>query len=148
LNCPLCNHVLVDGANPVARIRPDAPETWGAAHYWCPACRLPFVKERIRMLTTGERPFAEGDRVLVEGPPGEVVGLVTHASTPYEMPHLGRGSSSHEAHQLMHEWGVDFLALIQHRHNGQDVHFFALRHPGGWRDLHGQHLRITKVGGG
>jgi hypothetical protein len=82
---------------------------WGPAHLWCPDCQLPFAKERVRRLARGDRPFAIGDRVLVQGPRGEVVGEVIHACTPYEMPQLGPGSRSHEAHQLMHEWKVDFL---------------------------------------
>lgn len=136
MNCPLCNHALGES------------ELWGPAHLWCARCSLPFVKERVRKVAAGERPFAEGDRVLVSGPPGEVIGVVLHATTPYELPHLGRESSSHEAHQVMHEWGVDFVVLVQHRHGDREQCFFALRHPLGWRDLRGQDLRITKVGGG
>ena len=145
MNCPLCSHALIDGSDPAARIEAGKPETWGPAHWWCPRCLLPFVKGRVRELKPSERPFAEGDRVLVQGANGEVVGMVAHAATPYEMPHLGPGSSSHEAHQLMHEGDVDFLVLIQHQHAEDDLMFFALHHPGGWRDLQGQDLRITKV---
>jgi len=123
----------------------ETPETWGPAHFRCSRCELPFVKERVRKLAAGERPFAEGDHVLIEGPSGEVVGEVVHACTPYEMPHLGPGTASHEAHQVMHEWKVDFLVLIKHHHDQRDQCFFALRHPGGWRDLRGQDLVITKV---
>jgi hypothetical protein len=137
--------VLVDGSDPVARIAPNKPETWGPAHWWCPLCKLPFVKGRVRELKPNERPFAQGDRVLVQGENGEVVGEVMHAATPHEMPHLGQGSSSHEAHQVMHEGLVDFLVLIKHPHDEGDLFFFALRHPGGWRDLQGQELQITKV---
>lgn len=147
MNCPLCNHDLLAGDHPDARVG-DSRELWGSAHLWCPQCRLPFARDRVRKLAAGERPFAGGDRVLVGGPPGEVVGVVLHAATPYEMPHLGPGSASHETHQLMHEWGVDFLVLIQHHHDDQKLCFFALRHPGGWRDLRGQDLTLTKVGGG
>ena len=145
MNCPICSHALLDGSDPAARIASDKSETWGPAHWWCPRCKLPFVKGRVRELMPTERPLAEGDCVLVQGANGEVVGTVAHAATPYEMPHLGLGSSSHEAHQVMHEGGVDFLVLIRHPHDEGDLLFFALRHPGGWRDLQGQDLQITKV---
>ena len=145
MNCPLCNYVLLDGAEAAARIVPDQTDTWGPAHYWCPRCRLPFAKDRVEKLAAGDRPFRERDLVHVEGGVGEVVGQVLHASTPYDMPDLGPGSASHEAHQLMHEWRVDFLLLIRHRHGEDTVCFFALRNPLGWRDLKGQSLEITKV---
>ena len=132
--CPLCGATLT-----------EAPEEWGLAHYWCPKCKLPFIKERVRELAAGERPFAVGDRVLVAGPPGQVVGEVIEAATPYEMPDLGPESVSHQAKQIMHEWRVDFLVVIRHKHDGQLVGFFALRHPGGWRDLRGQNLQIARV---
>lgn len=146
MNCPICNHGLVDGADvKIVLNGKGTAETWGAAHFWCPACQLPFAKDRVHKLAAGERPFTEGDHVLVQGPPGDVIGEVVHACTPYEMPHLGPGSHSHEAHQLMHEWKVDFLVLINHPHDERERCFFALRHPGGWRDLRGQDLVITKV---
>jgi hypothetical protein len=135
--CPLCSAVLT-----------EAPEEWGLAHYWCPKCELPFIKARVRELAAGERPFAVGDRVLVAGPPGQVVGEVIEAATPYEMPDLGPESVSHQAKQIMHEWRVDFLVVIRHEHYGQMVGFFALHHPGGWRDLRGQDLQIARVGNG
>jgi len=148
VNCPLCNHALIDGTEAAARIVPDALETWGPAHCWCPRCRLPFAKERVEELAAGDWPFRERDMVHVEGGVGEVVGLVLHASTPCDMPDLGPGSASHEAHQLMHEWRIDFLLLIRHRHGEDAVCFFALRSPHGWRDLKGQSLEITRVGRG
>jgi hypothetical protein len=125
--------------------RKETPETWGPAHFWCPACQLPFAKERVRKLAAGERPLTQGDRVLVRGLPGDVVGEVIHACTPYEMPDFGPGSHSHEARQLMDEWKVDFLVLVRRPHGDREQCFFALRHPGGWRDLRGQDLQITKV---
>jgi hypothetical protein len=133
-SCPLCGATLT-----------DAPEDWGSAHCWCPRCALPFVRERVRQLSMGERPFAAGERVLIVGPPGESVGEVIEAATPYEMPDLGPESASHQAHQIMHEWQVDFLVVIRHEHHGQMVVFFALHHPGGWCDLRGQNLQITKA---
>jgi len=132
--CPLCGAVLT-----------EAPEEWGPAHYWCAKCELPFIKARVRELAAGERPFAVGDRVLVAGPPGQVVGEVIEAATPYEMPDLGPESVSHQAKQIMHEWRVDFLVVIRHEHDGQLVGFFALHHPGGWRDLRGQDLQIARM---
>lgn len=133
--CPLCGAALT-----------DAPENWGLAYYWCPRCDLPFIKERVRELARSECPFAVGDRVLVAGPPGQVVGEVIEAATPDEMPDLEPASGSHEAKQIMHEWRVDFLVVIRHQHDGQLVDFFALHYPGGWRDLRGQDLWITRVG--
>ena len=132
--CPLCNRQLT-----------DAPQEWGPAHLWCAGCQLPFVKERVRELAPGDRPFVVGDRVLVVGPPGELVGAVIEAATPYEMPDLGPRSASHQARQVMYEWQVDFLIVILHKHDNRIVGFFALRHPGGWRDLRGHDLTITKV---
>jgi hypothetical protein len=99
----------------------------------------------VRKLARGERPFAVGDRVLVQGPPGEVIGEVLEAATPYEMPDLGQAARSHETHQIMHEWRIDFLVFIAHKNDGRDVMFVALRHPGGWRDLRGQDLQITRM---
>jgi hypothetical protein len=145
LNCPLCNHTLLDGGAAGARIVPEKTETWGPAHYWCARCQLPFAKERVEKLAAGAWPFRERDLVHVEGSVGEVVGQVLHASTPYDMPDLGPGSASHEAHQLMHEWRVDFLLLIRHRHGEDTICFFALRNTHGWCDLKGQSLEITKV---
>jgi len=122
-----------------------APAMWGPVHLWCSECQLPFAKERVLKLARAERPFAVGDRVLVHGPPGEVIGDVLEAATPYEMPDLGQGARAHEAHQIMHEWRIDFMLFIAHKHDDNEVMFVALRHPGGWRDLRGQDLRIAKV---
>ncbi|HZT29196.1 MAG TPA: hypothetical protein VFA33_04895 [Bryobacteraceae bacterium] len=88
--------------------------------------------------------FGKGDVVLVEGPPGRVLGEVLEASTPAEMPDLGPGSCSAEAKAAMREQHVDVLLLIRHKHDDQDVCFFALHNPDGWRDLHGQKLTILK----
>jgi len=147
MNCPICNHPLDEGADIKIRMPTGetTSETWGPAHYWCPRCELPFAKDRVHRLAAGEWPLREGDRVLIDGPPGKVEGVVLHASTPFDMPHLGPGSASHEAHQIMHEYRVDFVALIGHRHNDREQCFFAMRHPGGWRDLRGQDLTITKI---
>ncbi len=45
----------------------------------------------------------------------------------------------------MHEWRIDFMLFIAHKHDEKELMFVSLQHPGGWRDLRGQDLRITKV---
>ena len=59
--------------------------------------------------------FETGDVVLVDGPPGQVLGEVLHASTPDEMPDLGPGSCSKETLDLMREMRVDLILLIGHK---------------------------------
>jgi hypothetical protein len=93
-----------------------------------------------------ERPFAVGDRVLVSGVSGEVIGEVIEAATVDEMPDLGPGSLSKEAKDVMREMLVDFVLLIGHPHSGRAVCFWAVRNPTGWLDLHGQKLVIRKGG--
>jgi len=148
MNCPICEYPMIDAADAkidVSKVANASNETWGPAYYWCPRCELPFAKSHVHRLPASEWPFQEGDRVRIDGPPGKAEGMVLHACTPYDMPHLGAGSASHEAHQIMHEYRVDFVALIGHRHNESEQCFFAMRHPGGWRDLRGQDLTITKI---
>jgi hypothetical protein len=93
---------------------------------------------------TKARVFAVGDKVLISGPPGEVVGEVLEAVTPDEMPDLGLGSFSTEARELMREMRVDLILLIGHKHDDRDVCFFAVHNPDGWVDLHGQRLTVLK----
>ena len=88
--------------------------------------------------------FEKGDVVLVEGPPGRVLGEVLDASTPDEMPDLGPGSASKEAMDVMREMRVDLILLIGHKHEDRDVMFFAVHNPDGWHDLHGQKLTVLK----
>lgn len=98
-----------------------------------------------------ERPFEAGDFVEVSGAAGEVVGKVVEARAAEEFPDLGPEYHSTEAFEVMREWGIDFAALIAYWDGKRDVAFFALRHPGGWRDLGGQDLTVRKVasaGGG
>jgi hypothetical protein len=61
------------------------------------------------------------------------------------MQDLGPESVSRQAHQIRHEWRVDFLVVIRHLHNRQMVGSFALHYPGGWQDLRGQDLQIARV---
>lgn len=95
-------------------------------------------------MTTRVRIFAVGDPVLVSGPPGEVIGEVLEASSPDEMPDLGRGSFSKEAKELMRDMRVDLILLIGHKHEDRDVCFFAVHNPDGWVDLRGQKLTVLK----
>lgn len=118
--CPLCGTALT-----------TAPEEWGAAHLWCDECRLPYAKRRVEMLARREWPFHVGDLVVISGPPGELVGEVLAATTPYEMPEIGGPQFTHQVRQIMHEWRIDSFCMIGHEHNGQPVMFTALRHPGG-----------------
>jgi hypothetical protein len=91
------------------------------------------------------RPFDKGDRVVVAGLPGEVIGEVLEAATPDEMPDLGPGSASKEAKDVMREMHVDLMLLIKHEHSGQPVCFWAVRNPHGWVDLQGNELTIRKA---
>lgn len=93
------------------------------------------------------RPFEIGDFVQIAAAVGTVVGEVVDARAVEDMPDLGSEALSKEAFGVMREWQVDFAALIMFWDGKQDVSFFALRHPGGWRDLHGQDLQLTKVAG-
>ena len=63
--------------------------------------------------------FEKGDIVLVNGPPGEVIGEVLHASTPDELPDLGPASASKEALDLdvMREMRVHLVFLIADEHD-------------------------------
>lgn len=88
--------------------------------------------------------FEKGDVVLVDGPPGRVIGEVLDASTPDEMPDLGPGSSSAEAKAVMREMHMDLILLIGHKHGDHGVCFFAVHNPDGWCDLHGQRLTVLK----
>jgi hypothetical protein len=88
--------------------------------------------------------FEKGDIVLVNGPPGGVIGEVLHASTPDELPDLGPGSASKEALAVMREMRVDLVLLIAHKHEGREVCFFAVHNADGWVDLHGQELTVLK----
>jgi hypothetical protein len=93
-------------------------------------------------------PFNAGDRVVVTGPPGRVVGEVLEAATPNKMPDLGPGSRSLEAMDLIREMRVDLVLLIGHVHDGKQVCFFALHNPSGWVDLRGQTLTLLKADAG
>ena len=76
-------------------------------------------------------PIEKGDIVLVNGPPGEVIGEVLHASTLDELPDLGPGSASKEALDVMREMRVDLVLLIAHKHEGRDACFFAVHNQDG-----------------
>jgi len=96
---------------------------------------------------TGNPPtFAVGDRVLIAGPAGEVIGEVLKVATPEALPQIEGAPPAKEVQTILREWHVDLLLLITHKHGGEDVCFFALRLPGGWRDLHGQDLQVTDPG--
>ena len=86
-----------------------------------------------------------GDRVLIVGPPGEVTGDVLQVAKPETMPQIEGAPPAKEVQAILREWQIDLLILITHKHEGQDVCFFALRHPGGWRDLRGQDIEITNL---
>jgi hypothetical protein len=92
-------------------------------------------------------PFNAGDRIIVTGPPGEVTGEVLGVATPDEAPHIEGAPVAEVIKDILREFKVDLLLLIAHKHDGRDVCFFARRHPGGWRDLHGQDIQIAKVRG-
>ncbi len=90
------------------------------------------------------KPFSVGDLVLVDGPPGRVLGEVLEAATIDEMPDLGPGSLSAEAKNVLREMRVDLILLIGHKYGGRDVCFFAVHNPEGWLDLQGQKLTVLK----
>ena len=93
---------------------------------------------------TGDQPaLAVGDRVPMVGPPGELTGEVVHVAAPENMPQIEGAPSAKDVQAILREWQIDLLLLIAHKHEGQDVCFFALHHPGGWRDLRGQDISVT-----
>ena len=92
-------------------------------------------------------PLKIGDRILASGPPGDVIGEVLSVIAPDEVPQIDGAPQVEQVKAILHEWHVDALFLIGHKHDGQDVCFFALRHPCGWRDLRGQEIQITKLQG-
>jgi hypothetical protein len=87
--------------------------------------------------------FAVGDRVLVAGPPREVMGEVLQLVAPEDIPQIEGAPPAKDVQAILREWLVDLLLLIGHKHEGQDMCFFALRHPDGWRDLRGQDIQVT-----
>jgi hypothetical protein len=89
--------------------------------------------------------FEIGDRVLVAGPPGEVTGEVVGVSTPDQAPDIAGAPPAAVIKDILREFQVDLLLLIAHKHEDREVCFFALRHPGGWRDLRGQTLTVRKA---
>jgi hypothetical protein len=90
------------------------------------------------------KPFSVGDVVLVDGPPGEVVGEVLHAMTIDELPDCGLGSMSKLAKNMMRAIPVDLVLLVGHQHGDRDVCFCALHTPEGWMDVQGQRLAVLK----
>lgn len=97
---------------------------------------------------TCDRPaFAVGDCVLVAGPRGEVICEVLQVSAPGEIPRIEGAPPAEEVQAILREGHIDLLLLIAHKYEGQEVCFFALRHPGGWRDLRGQDIGVTKRAG-
>ena len=99
---------------------------------------------RIRRVPSGgAHHLAVGDRVLVLGPPGEVMGEILQIAAPRDMPQIEGAPPATDVQAILREWHIDMLLLIAHKHEGQDVCFFALRHPGGWRDLRGQDISVT-----
>ena len=87
--------------------------------------------------------MAVGDCVLVAGPAGEVTGAVLEVAAPEDMPQIEGAPPAKDVQAILREWHVDRLLLVAHKHEGQDVCFFALHHPGGWRDLRGQDISVT-----
>ena len=47
--------------------------------------------------------------------------------------------------EILKEESVDLILLIEHQHGDEDVAFFALHNPNGWRDLRGQQLQIERT---
>lgn len=90
------------------------------------------------------KPFDKGDAVIVEGPPGRVIGVVLEAASPDDMPDLGPGTCSKEALDVMREMHVDLMLLIAHQRDRRPVCFWAVHKPDGWVDLHGQRLTVLK----
>jgi len=72
-----------------------------------------------------------GDRALVAGPAGEVIGEALGVSTAAEMPRMEGAPSPEDARAILREWHIDLLLLIGHGHDGHDLCFFALRRPEG-----------------
>lgn len=85
-----------------------------------------------------------GDRVLVSGPPGEVVAEILGVATPADMPVIDPPPDQVRA--ILQEWGVDLILLLSHRHGQSEVCFYALHYTmagrQGWRDLHCQDLHV------
>jgi hypothetical protein len=91
-----------------------------------------------------DRPFSVGDRVLVAGPAGQVIGEVLQVATPAEMPPIEGAPPPEDVRSILREWRVDLILLIGHRYDDQQVCFFAFHNPDGWTDLHGQKLTVLK----
>ena len=89
--------------------------------------------------------YSVGDRVLVAGEAGRVIGDVLAVWTPDQVSEIEGAPPVEQVREILREFEVDLLLLIEHKHNGRDVCFFALRHPGGWRDLRGQNLTIRRI---
>ena len=91
------------------------------------------------------RQFENGDRVPIAGPAGEVTGAVLQVATPEDMPQIEGAPPAKEVQSILREWQVDLLLLMAHKHEGQELCFFALRHPRGWRNLRGQDIQVTNL---
>ena len=93
----------------------------------------------------GAHHLAVGDRVLVLGPPGEVMGESLQIAAPQDMPQIEGAPRATDVQVILREWHVDQLLLLAHKHAGQDVCFFVLHHPGGCCDSCGQDISVTRL---
>jgi hypothetical protein len=70
---------------------------------------------------------------------------VLGVATPDQTPEIEGAPPAAVIKDILREFQVDLLLLIGHKHEDREVCFFALRHPGGWRDLRGQALTVLKA---
>ena len=94
--------------------------------------------------------LSKGQRVIVSGEDagGPCRGEVIHAEEPATMPSINAPEEIARVREIMAEWGIVEVAMIEYLHNRRPVVFAALRDKAGvWRDLKRQRLTITPLHG-
>jgi hypothetical protein len=61
------------------------------------------------------------------------------------MPQIDGAPPVKHVQAILCESHLDLFLLIGQKHERQDMCFFALRHPDGWRDLRGQNSQVMSL---
>ena len=74
---------------------------------------------------------------------GSCAGQVVHVEVPQHLPAIAGAPDVDQVRSILAEYHVGQLALITHKHEGEDVHFMAFGDGSGrWWDLQGHQLTI------
>lgn len=90
-----------------------------------------------------------GQHVTISGAAGICAGEVIRSETPATLPDLRSPAPAvARAREIMEEWGIVEVAMIEHLHDGRPAMFAALRdNAGRWRDLRDRPITITLLHG-